>query len=479
MNKPEESRNDRMPCVAGRFYPAGQETLKNELDTLFNSAGDSTKYSGVRAIISPHAGYIYSGIVAASAFAAIPSAQVFNNIILLGSSHRVSFNGASVYNAGDYLTPLGRVKVNREIADKLIRENEHFSFRAEAHVNEHCLEVQLPFIQHYFSNQPKIIPVIIGTPEISIIREISGSLKPLFSPGNLFVISTDFSHFPSWTDAKAVDSETAGAIISNSPARLLEVLRKYKRSPLPGLSTCMCGWTAGLTLMYLTENDPDLEYIHLMYKNSGDIMQGDRDSVVGYHSFVIREKSAETGNDELLNKQEEKELICIARRAIESALSGREDKTDVRSLPEALRKPAGAFVSLHIGEELRGCIGTVSSNSSLCDLVERMSYAAAFKDPRFPPLSREEYENVKLEISVLTPLHKINDISEIIIGTHGLLIRKGGRSGVMLPQVASERGWSVRQFLEHTADGKAGIGKDGWKDAEIFVFRARIIEDDN
>jgi len=106
MNKPEESKNDRMPCVAGRFYPARQEILKNELDTLFKSVGDSMKYSGVRAIISPHAGYIYSGMVAASAFAAIPSDQIFNNIVLIGSSHRVSFNGASVYNSGDYITPL-------------------------------------------------------------------------------------------------------------------------------------------------------------------------------------------------------------------------------------------------------------------------------------------------------------------------------------------------------------------------------------
>ena len=143
-----------------------------------------------------------------------------------------------------------------------------------------------------------------------------------------------------------------------------------------------------------------------------------------------------------------------------------------------LRKPAGVFVSLHIGNELRGCIGTIRSAEPLCDTVAKMACSAAFNDPRFPPLTREEYEAVSFEISVLTPLQRVENINEIIIGTHGLYIRSGGKSGVMLPQVASERGWSVVEFLEHTAGGKAGIGKDGWKDAEIFIFRAQIIKED-
>jgi AmmeMemoRadiSam system protein B/AmmeMemoRadiSam system protein A len=478
MNKPENGRHDRMPCVAGTFYPEGAETLTNELITYFSSVGNITKYPHVRAIISPHAGYVYSGIVAASAFSAIPSGHIYENIILIGSSHRVSFSGASVYNAGDYVTPLGKMKVNRKIADKLISKSEHFSFMPEAHLNEHCLEVQLPFIQHYFSNQPEIIPIIIGSSEYRIIREISLSLKPLFHPENLFIISTDFSHFPSWSDAMTIDSETREAILSGSPGRLIEVLQRHERSAVKGLATSMCGWTAGLTLMYLTEDLPDLEYVHLMYRNSGDIWQGDKSRVVGYHSFAIREKKDKPRSDDFLNKQEEKELIFIARRAIEAGLGIADDETDFMSTPEALRKPYGVFVSLHIGDELRGCIGTVSTNRPLCESVDKMARAAAFNDPRFPPLSKKEYENSTLEISILTPLNKIRDINEIVIGTHGLLIRKGNRSGVMLPQVATERGWSVNQFLEHTADSKAGIGKDGWKDAEIFVFKAKIINDD-
>ena len=478
MNEPEDSRQDRIPSAAGRFYPAAREALTRELEILIKSADDIPRYQGIRAIISPHAGYVYSGRVAASAFAAIPPEQVFSNIVLIGSSHRVSFNGASVYNTGDYLTPLGRVKVNKSIADSLIRESEHFSFLPEAHKNEHCIEVQLPFVQYCLHKQPEIVPVIIGTADNLIIRSIAETLRPLFTPSNLFIISTDFSHYPSYEDACMVDSETALAITSGSPARLLEVLEKFRKKPLPELATSMCGWTAGLTLMYLTKGFSDIEYIHLMYKNSGDVPQGDRNGVVGYHSFAVRQKGEGTLREDLFNSEEQRELLRIARSAIESKLHKDRQET-MHGVPAMkLRKPAGVFVSLHIGNELRGCIGTIRSAEPLCDTVAKMACSAAFNDPRFPHLTPEEYEVVSLEISVLTPLHKVGNIDEIIIGTHGLYIRSGGKSGVMLPQVASERGWSVVEFLEHTAGGKAGIGKDGWKDAEIFIFRAQIIKED-
>lgn len=476
MNQPEESRRDRLPYAAGRFYPAGKEALGKELETLFSSVSESEKYPDIRAVISPHAGFVYSGKVAASAFAAIQPGQKFRNIILLGASHRLSFNGASVYSAGDYITPLGRVKVNTSLADRLINSSEYFSFPPEAHYNEHCLEVQLPFIQYCFVHQPEIIPVITGTSEPDIIRSIAESLRPLFTPENLFVVSSDFSHYPSYADAKIVDTETSEAISSGSPAKLLEVLGKYRRSPLPGLKTCLCGWSAVLTLMYLAEGNASLEYTHLMYRNSGDARQGDKDGVVGYHSFAIREKSSSSDKDKILNKQEERELIGIAREAIESALDKGKGKAE-RPVHDSLSQKAGVFVSIHIGKELRGCIGMVSSDEPLYKSVAKMAYSAAFNDPRFPPISREEFEKATLEISVLTPLHKVNGIDEIIVGTHGLYIRSGGRSGVMLPQVAIERGWNVVQFLEHTAGGKAGIGNDGWKSADIFVFRTHIIHD--
>lgn len=170
-------------------------------------------------------------------------------------------------------------------------------------------------------------------------------------------------------------------------------------------------------------------------------------------------------------------LFEIARRAIEEGLKGRRFSINTFSENKSLVNPAGAFVSLFIGENLRGCIGKFSGSDPLINVVAEMARAAAFSDPRFPPLTAGEYADITIEISVLTPMRKIESIDEIIIGKHGLYISKNGRSGVLLPQVASARGWSVIEFLQHTSAEKAGLGKDGWKNAEIFVFEAIILHE--
>jgi AmmeMemoRadiSam system protein A len=170
-------------------------------------------------------------------------------------------------------------------------------------------------------------------------------------------------------------------------------------------------------------------------------------------------------------------LFAIARQSIESGLKGGSYLKNAAAINDKLLEPSGAFVSLFICGDLRGCIGKLSSSDPLSDVIAEMSWAAAFRDPRFPPLTEAEYSDLTIEISVLTPLSKIESIDEIVIGKHGLYIIKSGRSGVLLPQVALSRGWSVVEFLQHTSSEKAGIGKDGWKEAEIFVFEAIILHE--
>ncbi|MBM3419687.1 MAG: AmmeMemoRadiSam system protein A [Bacteroidetes bacterium] len=178
-----------------------------------------------------------------------------------------------------------------------------------------------------------------------------------------------------------------------------------------------------------------------------------------------------------MSSEDGRYLISIARRSIESGLEGRYKPLLPVNIPDSLRIRSGAFVSLHAGKKLRGCIGRLAASEQLCMLVADMAYSAAFEDSRFNPLSGKEYEEISIEISVVSPMRKISDIGEIEIGKHGICLRQGGRSGVLLPQVAVERGWSVIEFLEHTADRKAGIGKEGWKDAEILIFEAYIIRE--
>jgi len=156
----QSGSTDRQPAKAGQFYSANPETLKSDLSVMFATCVKTDNVWKVRAIISPHAGYVYSGTTAASAFSAIPKNSLYKNIFIIGSSHIMAFEGASVYSSGDFITPLGKIKVNREIAAKLKKENRVFNFPETAHMQEHSLEVQIPLIQYYFQNPPEIIPII-------------------------------------------------------------------------------------------------------------------------------------------------------------------------------------------------------------------------------------------------------------------------------------------------------------------------------
>lgn len=479
------SQSDRNPVAAGTFYPADAVALKNELEHIFNSLPFVETCSHIRALITPHAGYVFSGRVAASAFASVPKEKEFSNIFIIGTSHRRSFEGASVYNTGGLLTPLGRVSVNHKIANELMGLSEYFIRSSSMHDEEHCIEVQLPFIQYYFRNNPPVIPILIGTSDKSIIKSLAETLKPWFTDDNLFLISSDFSHYPSYDDANIVDRHTSDAIVSGNPQTLLEVIDRYRRSGVPGLATNMCGWTSGLLLMYLTEGDDIFEYRHIMYRNSGDSRYGDKDGVVGYHSIMVTEKAVpgselKAGSTVSFSKEEEDYLFSIARNSIRSGLDyNKREKVVTDRYSGNLAQYYGAFVTIYAGEELRGCIGRMESDEPLFKLVPKMAYSAAFEDPRFSPLTIDEYDSLHLEISVLTPLKKIKDINEIIVGTHGVYLRKEGRSGVLLPQVAIKHNWSVIQFLEYTARYKANIGEDGWKDADIYTFETAILAEND
>jgi AmmeMemoRadiSam system protein B len=291
MDTPSQNRVvDRDPVASGRFYSAGRDTLLRDVSLLFEKSIKTSQGLKVRALISPHAGYVFSGRIAASAFSAVGKEASYKNIFLVGSSHIMAFEGASAYDIGDFKTPLGKVTVNREIAFSLKNENKVFSFPVNAHLQEHSLEVQLPFIQYYFENQPPIIPIIIGTSNHLIIKKIAQALESYFSGENLFVISSDFSHYPSYENANETDRLTASAILTGQPKIFTETLKRNSEKRIEGLVTSMCGWTSGLTLMYLAEGNPDLEFRHIGYCNSGDSPYGSKDGVVGYHAIELIEK---------------------------------------------------------------------------------------------------------------------------------------------------------------------------------------------
>jgi MEMO1 family protein len=478
-DKSAKQQVDRPPSSAGKFYPGSAGELRSELKELFAEAKPRS-VDHLVAIICPHAGYVFSGVVAASSYNQIPPDQEYDNIFIIGSSHYVSFPGASMYPAGDYQTPLGKVKVNTELVEKLIRENPVFTYNPEADKEEHSIEVQVPFLQYHLTKPFSIVPIVLGTQSDESCAKIAQALKPYLNEKNLFVISTDFSHYPAYPDAVAADKRTCDAIITGSPQTLQNELKENERKDIPNLVTSLCGWTSILTLLDMTADDAGLEYTPILYRNSGDSKYADKSRVVGYWSIAVKKKSglAESPSGFNFTTEEKKVLLGIARTTIKSYINERKrPEIEASGYSGNMKLHAGAFVTLTFHGELRGCIGQFTSDKPLYQLIQDMAIASSTQDPRFEPVSPEEVNRLSIEISVLSPMRKISSPKEIVLGKHGIYIRKGSASGTFLPQVATGTGWNVEEFLGHCARDKAGIGWDGWKTAELYVYEATVFSE--
>ncbi|MFA5444739.1 MAG: AmmeMemoRadiSam system protein B [Bacteroidales bacterium] len=461
----------RIPAVAGKFYPASPDKLRRELEQLFSRA-KSKECKNVRAVISPHAGYIFSGTVAASAFNQIDREKRYERIFIIGSSHQVALQGAAVYTQGDFLMPYGTVKTDVDFCKKLVLAHPNlFSEDSRAHRDEHSLEVQLPFLHHVLKDDYVIVPIVIGTSDPAVCKKIAEVLFPFFNDDNLFIISSDFSHYPGYQDALQVDTATKDAILQNDPEVLLQTLSENSRLNVHGLATSLCGWTSVLTLLNMTAGNNSFTYKAIDYKNSGDApLYADRSQVVGYWAIAVTDQNNASG--ESIQPEEQEMLLEIARQAIESVVV-RGKHLPLKQTWEyhpVLQQQRGAFVTLYMGNKLRGCIGRMTADLPLFKLVRDMAEAAALYDDRFLPVQEEELGDLEIHISVLSPLEEIRDTGHIQLGKHGILIESRGRSGVFLPQVATETGWSLEEFLGHCSRDKAGLGWEGWKTARILIF---------
>ncbi len=466
----------RPATQAGRFYESDAQVLAHEVDSLLARHAQSD-FEDVAALIVPHAGYYFSGNVAASAYARLNPKKSYKRIFLLGPSHYEWLDGASVNSEVDYYaTPLGQVKVDRETAQQLMAADSVFSYHPKAHDREHCLEVQLPFLQRLFTSStvPSTVPIIISTNDFSKLERIAEVLKPWFTDENLFIISSDFSHYPSYADACEVDAKTGEAVASGDVGRFIATIEDNARRGIRNLSTSACGEFPIITLMLMLDHQCQVK--HIMYQNSGDIGDHDHSRVVGYHAFtVIRNGQTKANTDFALSDEDKKMLKDIALQSIKDSLDGkRMAQPTLNSKFSILNYKCGAFVSLHKQGRLRGCIGHFGEDMPLHQIVVEMARAAAFEDPRFLPVTRDELNDLDIEISVLTPMRRIQSLDEFQLHKHGIYIRKGYRSGTFLPQVADEVNWTKEEFVGHCSQDKAGLGWDGWRDAELYVYEAIV-----
>jgi len=473
--------NRRPMAVAGKYYASDPEDLIRDLEFLFSRALPSKTNGTLLAMIAPHAGYPASGEVAATSYTQVDPRKRYENIFIIGNSHSYAFQGAAIYRSGNYETPLGEVPLNKELADKLIEEHKVFLEHDAAHLAEHSLEVQLPFLQYYLEKDFQIIPVLLGTHSESVCRKIAEAFKPYMTEENLFIISADFSHYPDYRNANIVDMNTAKAICTNDPGKFLAALRQNEEKNIPNLATSACAWPSILTLIYMTQDDSEqLEYELIRYQNSGDLRIGDKSSVVGYCSITVSRLDDKTKNSFMLSEEDKMILLEIARTTLDSYIrSGTVRGLEDHEYSPSLQTHTGAFVSLHKNGKLRGCIGRFQPEKPLYEVVRDMAISASTKDFRFKPVEAGELDEIELEISVLTPLELINDPSEINLGQHGIYIKKGSNSGTFLPQVATQTGWNLEEFLGHCAKDKAQIGWYGWKDAELYVYEALVFKEED
>jgi MEMO1 family protein len=464
----------REPAVAGAFYPDKPEVLSRDVKKYLENSKKEKIEGDIVALISPHAGYMYSGQVAAYAYKLIEG-KSFDTVVVVGPSHRFLFKGASLYDRGGYRTPLGVVPIDTELSKKMMERRKEIQFLPEAHYQEHSLEVQIPFLQVVLKTF-NLIPIVME-PYWSweTCQYLASAIaETVRGKRVLLVASTDLSHFYTYNIAVELDK-----IFLNHIERFdVEGLNR----DLKNNRTEACGGGPVITIMLAAKMLGANHGKVLKYANSGDVT-GDRSRVVGYAAAVFyktaggKEKMKEekkVGVDLGLNEEEKKTLHQIAKTVIENKAKG-------KAVPEfkiespVLKENRGAFVTIHKRGQLRGCIGYIEGQGPLHKTIEKMAEAAAFKDPRFTPVKENELPELELEISVLTPLKRITDVNEIQVGKHGIYIVKGMWAGLLLPQVATEYGWDRQTFLEHTCQ-KANLPSNAWKekDTEIYIFSADI-----
>jgi len=453
----------REPAVSGAFYSDSKDELTNIADGFLESAKQVEIKGKVLAVIVPHAGYKYSGRVAAEAFRQLKGRSI-KTFVVVGPSHRYSFDAISVYPEGAYRTPLGLIKIDEKLAGEITNMNEMIGYYPEAHRQEHAVEVELPFIQR-IAPGAKIVPIIVGGQSSKCIQVLIDLFTSIMSRDNtILVMSVDLSHYHHYD--KAVKLDKAG----------LEAVEKLDAADFAkNINSGKTEWDnpAGVIAMLVAARRMGAEAKLLKYANSGDVT-GDISAVVGYSAVIITQSIAEKVN---LDKSSREELLRMARASIEKYLESRK-YPPVTSENKELLKKCGAFVTLKKDVNLRGCIGYTQAIMPLCETVSKAAIAAATQDTRFNPVSEEELKEIKISISVLSPLRKIKDVKEIKVGTHGLVIRKWGRSGLLLPQVATEEGWDRPTFLQHTCL-KAGLPTDAWKEgADILTFTADVFEEE-
>jgi len=438
------------------------------IDNLLEKAAPEPVAAEVFALISPHAGYGYSGETAAFGYKLIKK-KPYKTVIILGAGHRKLFNGAAFYTHGSFMTALGGLDIDEEFIKKIAGKDPDFFSDETVFTGEHSVEVQLPFLQKVLSGF-SIVPVIVGDCPLDTCKRIALLLKQAIGGREdvLVVASTDLYHGYDPDEAGKTDALTLDFIKKMDYEGLYYALRDEKAQA--------CGGFAAVVALILSKEMGCNKAEVLNHTNSAGVTGNNTKGewTVGYASIAILKPEEKA----MLNDQQRKRLLRIARDSIETYLKTGK-KLEVNEADPVLSQEMGAFVTLNKDGQLRGCIGSLTAAQALYLTVRDMAIEAAVDDPRFPALSLEELSEIDIEISALSPLEKVDSADKIELGKHGVVVRKGYHSGVFLPQVATETGWSKEDFLNHLCEQKAGLAPSAWKDkdTELYIFGAEVFSE--
>ena len=463
----------RPDVLAGSWYPGEPDALRRQVDRFLDLAPEEEVRGEVVALIAPHAGYAYSGPTAAVAYRQVRG-RSYDAVVVLAPSHREPFRGASVYAGGSYRTPLGLVSVDSGLADAIVSgggSDVHAGLAGHrvspGGAGEHSLEIQLPFLQRVLPEVP-IVPIVVGAHDLGACRRIAEAIASAAEGRRVLIVaSSDLYH--GYSRKACVDTD----------ARTLGLVRAMDETSLYGCfedGKCQACGDGPILIALMAARSLGADRAEILARtNSSDVTGETGGWVVGYGAVAF--VAADGGDPKVDTRVPEEacdELLRIARRSVERCTRG-EALSPPESEHPALAESRGVFVTLTLDGRLRGCIGSLVAAAPLGVGVQQMARKAALRDPRFRPVRPEEVEKLHIEISVLTPLRPLDDVLEVEVGRHGLLIAQGNASGVLLPQVPVELGWDRRTFLEQVCR-KAGLPTTAYLDDDVrlWTFEAQV-----
>ena len=419
----------RKPAVAGQFYPASSDQLKSMIEQLVD---DKAAKEDVIGLVSPHAGYIYSGAVAGATISKIKFKDTF---IIMGPNHTGTGKPFSIMTNGAWKTPLGEVEIDSELGKQILATSRHLEEDHIAHQYEHSIEVQLPFLQH-FKKDIRFVPILFAHSTAATYKEIGREIAQAVRDLNqevVIIASSDMTHYESQESAQRKDNQAIEAILDLNEDELLKRVAE--------LDISMCGYAPTVSLISAARELGATGAELVRYQTSGDTT-GDYSSVVGYAGIIISRMSP---------------LVRLAKKAVETHVKEGKTLKPAKLTPE-MKKKAGVFVSIHKFDELRGCIGTFEpTRKNVAEEIIVNAISSATRDPRFPPVAPDELDHLDYSVDVLTTPKPVASKDQLDPRKYGVIVEAGFRRGLLLPDL---EGVDTVDYQIDICRQKAGIAPD-------------------